>query len=115
MFTDDFRGDPEYDDIYRSNLILKVYSNTPAPCSASFNIGSLPSGFDQWIAACKGGPKDTPGNFIAAEALSTMVNLGYAALRAGQRIVYDPVNVEITNYPEANKYLTREYRPGWEL
>ncbi|MFC1746803.1 Gfo/Idh/MocA family protein [Candidatus Neomarinimicrobiota bacterium] len=81
----------------------------------TYNIGSLPPDFDQWIAACRGGTKDTPGNFISAESLSTMVNLGYTALRAGRKLYYDPVNVAITNYPEANRLLTREYRTGWQL
>ncbi len=85
------------------------------PRSEGYRIGDLPPGFDQWIKACRGGSKDTPGNFLSAEALSTMVNLGYTALRAGRKIEYDPVKVKITNYPEANKYLTREYRKGWEL
>jgi hypothetical protein len=82
---------------------------------AAYTIGSLPPGFDKWIAACKGGPKDTPGNFLSAGPLSTMVNLGYVALRAGRKIEYDPIKMAISNYPEANKYLTREYRNGWEL
>jgi len=85
------------------------------PAQRTFSIGSLPPGFDKWIEACRGGSKDTPGNFISAESLSTMVNLGYVALRAGRKIEYDPIKVEITNYPEANQYLTREYRKGWEL
>jgi hypothetical protein len=37
------------------------------------------------------------------------------ALRSGKKVEYDSVNMKITNVPEANKYLTREYRPGWEL
>jgi hypothetical protein len=41
--------------------------------------------------------------------------LGIVALRAGQgrTIHYDGKAMEITNAPEANQYLTREYRPGW--
>jgi hypothetical protein len=37
------------------------------------------------------------------------------SLRAGMRVEYDPVNMKITNSPEADKYLVREYRKGWEL
>jgi hypothetical protein len=91
-------------------------ARTQAPAGTStYTIGSLPRGFDKWIAACRGGDKNTPGNFISAKPLSTMVNLGYVALRAGRKVEYDPVKVAITNYPEANKLLTREYRKGWEL
>ena len=43
--------------------------------------------------------------------------LGIVALRAGQnkRIEYDAANMSVTNVPEANQYLTREYRAGWAL
>jgi len=37
------------------------------------------------------------------------------ALRAGKRVEYDSKNMRITNDEAANKYLTREYRKGWEL
>ena len=33
----------------------------------------------------------------------------------GRRILFNAAEMKVTNYPEANKYLTREYRPGWEL
>ena len=43
--------------------------------------------------------------------------LGVVALRAGagKKILYDAQNMRITNDPEANQYLTREYRPGWAI
>jgi hypothetical protein len=33
----------------------------------------------------------------------------------GKRLLWDAANAKITNVPEANKYLSREYRKGWEL
>jgi hypothetical protein len=36
-------------------------------------------------------------------------------LRAGKKVEYDNASMKITNVPEANKFLTREYRQGWEL
>jgi len=43
--------------------------------------------------------------------------LGIVALRAGQnrRIEYDAANMTVRNAPEANQWLTREYRTGWAL
>ena len=43
--------------------------------------------------------------------------LGVVALRAGQgkKMLYDGENMEFTNAPEANQYLTREYRAGWAI
>ena len=46
--------------------------------------------------------------------ISEAVNLYAVALRTGKRLLYDAENMKITNVPEANKYLSREYRKGWE-
>ena len=43
------------------------------------------------------------------------INLGAVALRAGKPVEYDSENRRITNDKDANKFLTREYRKGWEL
>jgi hypothetical protein len=75
----------------------------------------LSRGLTDWIAACRGG-QPAPGNFLEAGPISETTNLYAVALRAGGRkILYDSANMQITNLPEANKYLTREYRKGWEL
>jgi hypothetical protein len=74
----------------------------------------LPRGVAEWIAACKDG-RPVAGNFLEAGAISETFNLGAVALRIGRRIEYDAATMKITNIPEANKYLTREYRSGWEL
>lgn len=78
-------------------------------------------GFDKAVAAdqlfvkaCKSG-KQYPGNFMEAEHLNDAVNLYAASLRAGQLLKYDAAARQITNVPAANKYLSREYRNGWEL
>ncbi len=41
--------------------------------------------------------------------------MGNIALRVGHRIEWDPLAFRITNCREANQYLFREYRKGWEL
>jgi hypothetical protein len=33
----------------------------------------------------------------------------------GKRLLFDAANMKVTNVSQANKYLVREYRPGWEL
>jgi hypothetical protein len=42
--------------------------------------------------------------------------LGIVALRAGQskKILYDGAKMQVTNVPEANRWLSREYRQGWQ-
>jgi hypothetical protein len=52
----------------------------------------------------------------AAQLTETML-LGVVALRAGQgkKILYDGEKMQITNAPDANQFLTREYRSGWAI
>jgi hypothetical protein len=45
--------------------------------------------------------------------LTETMLLGVVALRAGRKIEYDGANMRVTNVPEANQYLSREYRQGW--
>jgi hypothetical protein len=69
-----------------------------------------------WARACKG---ETQAScpFDYAAPLTEVMLLGIVALRAGQnrRIEYDAAGMRVTNVPEANQYLTREYRAGWAL
>ena len=69
-----------------------------------------------WAQACKGEAQASAPFEYSARLVETML-LGVVALRAGQgrKILYDGANMTITNAPEANQYLTREYRGGWEL
>jgi hypothetical protein len=45
--------------------------------------------------------------------ITEAVNLYALALRAGRLLKYDSSKMEITNNAEANTYLSREYRSGW--
>ena len=68
-----------------------------------------------------------PGDFLNAGPISETVCLAAVALRAGKaksgsrtypapiKVLYDSASMKITNLADANKYLTREYRQGWEL
>jgi len=71
------------------------------------------SGFQQFIDAIKAG-KQCPGSFTEAWSLTEAVNLYAVALRAGRILKYDASKRMITNVREANKYLSREYRKGWD-
>ncbi|MEX2111266.1 MAG: Gfo/Idh/MocA family oxidoreductase [Gemmatimonadaceae bacterium] len=69
-----------------------------------------------WASAIKGVGKATCPFDYAAGLTETML-LGLVALRTGpgKKILYDGPRMMVTNVPEANQYLTREYRPGWEV
>jgi hypothetical protein len=80
-----------------------------------------PGHHQEWIDACKGG-KPAGSNFDHAGPLAEAVLLGNVALRPAMkekltrtRLLWDSKNLKITNVPEANKYLHREYREGWTL
>jgi predicted dehydrogenase len=68
----------------------------------------------EWIAACKTGSV-TSCNFDYSGAITETVLLGNAAYRTGQKLEWDAANMKVTNYPPANDYLQRAYRPGWTL
>lgn len=66
-----------------------------------------------WIKAFKGGPASY-GDFTLAGPISDAMNLASVSLQlGGRRLLFD--STRITNIPEANRLLTRDYRPGWEL
>jgi predicted dehydrogenase len=67
-----------------------------------------------WIDACKGGPAAC-SNFEYAGPLTEVVLLGNIAVRTASRIEWDGPNMKITNVPEANELLSRNYRQGWSL
>lgn len=69
---------------------------------------------DIWINAFKNNI-ESPGSFLNASAISETILLGGIAIRTGKRLLYDSSSMKITNYADANKYLFREYRKGWEL
>jgi len=71
-----------------------------------------------WAKAIKGqdGAKASSPLEYAAQLTETML-LGLVALRTGQgkKIIYDGDAGQISNLPDANQYLTREYRTGWAI
>ncbi len=94
---------------------MKEYKSPPKTLPRS------PGHHKEWILACKGG-KPAGSNFDWAGMLSEVVLLGNIAVHMGQelyekglKLYYDGPNMKITNLPEANKYMRREYRKGWSL
>ena len=84
-----------------------------APAARRREPGEVSPSMRQWMAATKGG-QQSPGSFLNAGPISEAVNLYAVALRTGRKLLYDGANRKITNVPEANKYLSREYRKGWD-
>ena len=57
----------------------------------------------------------SPGRFENAAAITDAVNLGTVALCAGRKVAFDSQSMQVTNAPDANAYLRRDYRDGWQL
>ena len=86
----------------------------PLPPSTEGGGGKAGPRHGGWLEAFRGG-EPSPGNFLNAAAITDAVNLGTVALRTGRKVLFDSKKMRITNVPEANKYLYRKCRKGWEL
>ncbi|HAW32484.1 MAG TPA: dehydrogenase, partial [Planctomycetaceae bacterium] len=73
-----------------------------------------PGHFEEFVVACKGGDP-AMSNFNYASRLTETTLLGNAAIRAGKKLEWNAKKMEFTNAPEANKFLSRDYRDGWSL
>ncbi|MHC4643103.1 MAG: Gfo/Idh/MocA family protein [Planctomycetota bacterium] len=67
-----------------------------------------------WARACKEG-RSAGADFEYSGLLTEVCLLGNVARRVDARIEWDPVNMKVTNLPEANKYVRTQYRKGWSL
>ncbi len=74
----------------------------------------LSPGLKAWADYARGNGAPSAGNFLNAGPISEAVNLYAIALRTGKKLMWDAATSSITNLPDANRYLAREYRKGWE-
>lgn len=68
----------------------------------------------EWVDACKTG-SETSCNFDYSGALTEAVLLGLVAYRTGKTIDWDAQSLKATGCPEADAFITKEYRKGWEI
>jgi predicted dehydrogenase len=74
-----------------------------------------PGHYEEWVAACKGGPRPV-SNFDYAGPLTEIMLLGVLSLKApGRRLEWDSENQKIKNAPELNHLVHAEYRKGWSI
>jgi predicted dehydrogenase len=103
------------------------YSNNPVLYPQSLNeaarnipqIERSPGFQREFIMACKQEkPWDFPkSNFIYAGAICETLLLGNLTTQVGvgKKLLWDSKALKFTNSPEANAFVTRVYRKGWEL
>ena len=100
----EFRGENPV--LYTDNKTVIPEKAAAAPATSDAN--------NVWIDSFRNNTQ-SPGSFIYAGPVTETILLGGVALRTGKRVEYDTATMKITNIPDANKYLVREYRKGWEL
>jgi predicted dehydrogenase len=77
------------------------------------SIAPSPGHHAEWLAAAKSG-KIPSCNFDYAGPLSEAVLLANVSYRSGSIVEFDAKKLKIKNNPEAEKYLSAVWRPGWK-
>jgi hypothetical protein len=91
----------------------KFANYTPPPRTLPRSPGGE---YQQWIQAIlNNDPARAEMPFSYSGPLSETLALGNVAYRVGKKLEWDPVHLKATNCPEADQFIRREYRPGWEL
>jgi len=69
----------------------------------------------QWVDACRGIGK-TSAPFDYAGPMTETVLIGCLATRfPNKKLEWDGVNMKVTNVSEANQFVRKSYRKGWEV
>ncbi|HRY48252.1 MAG TPA: Gfo/Idh/MocA family oxidoreductase [Candidatus Paceibacterota bacterium] len=73
--------------------------------------------FKNFIEACRARNTETAVSFEYGTRLTEFALLGNLAQHAGEKrkIEWDGPNMKVTNMPELNAWVKREYRKGWQL
>lgn len=71
--------------------------------------------YHQWVDACRGNG-ETSMSFSLGGPLTEALLLGVVANRfPDEKLIWDAESMTVTNKPEANKLVRREYREGFEV
>ena len=120
----------------------KIYLNTGEKIEMPPASPDAPKGLPEyghqihWTEACKAGfnskeHKALSSSFDYSGPMTETVLMGNLAIRSymhksknekgdidfhgRMKLLWDGINMKITNFEEANQFVTREYRNGWEL
>jgi predicted dehydrogenase len=117
----EFEGDdllPEGGTLYIGDK-AKMFGHVVIPEAARKELGRppkmierSPGHWEEWFRACQGG-EPAGANFDVASVVTQAVLLGNISQLTRKRLLWD--GTKITNVPDANKFLGREYRKGWEI
>ena len=71
--------------------------------------------YQNFVVACLGGPKSV-SHFAQTGPMTEAILLGTVAIRVPDQLLeWDSAKMKFPNYPDADKYLRRTYREGWNV
>jgi predicted dehydrogenase len=73
-----------------------------------------PGHWIEWIQACKGEGPAPGSNFLYSGWVTESNHLGNVAYRTGKKLEWDYVSLRARNAPEADQFIRRPYRKGWD-
>lgn len=83
--------------------------------STKYEMADDQDHYHGWIDGCISG-KQPSDDFTYGALLTETILLGTIAIRfKGETLDWDAENMKFTNMEEANKWVTRDYREGWDL
>jgi predicted dehydrogenase len=97
-------------DGYKAKLNDGSKPDTPAE-----TIAKSPGFYNEWIGACKGGPRSTCDFVDYSGALAESVLLANTAFRAGGGFDWDAQELKASGNPNVDQYLYPEFRDGWKV
>jgi hypothetical protein len=75
-----------------------------------------PGHHQEWIDACKAGqPEMAMAGFWYSGPFTESLLVGNLAVRLGKRVEWDSKTMRSPNCPEADNYITKFYRAGFDL
>jgi GFO/IDH/MocA oxidoreductase family protein len=108
------------------NLVAGTYADDPtlldAAKMADITAHPVPQKYprskgvyDEWIAACKGGPRAGSAFDTYSGPFTEMVLLGCLAVRLGRALDIDPATGAVKNVTVPPEFIRPVYRQGWSL
>ena len=73
--------------------------------------------FVNFIETVRSGRTDTAVSFDYGTRLTEFAILGNLAMHvgAGKKVMWDGPKMKVTNFPELNQWVKRDYRKGWQV
>ncbi|MCG9971966.1 Gfo/Idh/MocA family oxidoreductase [Christiangramia crocea] len=99
---------------YEEPVLFDAKGNIQKIPEFSLEGADLRDETSEMIDAFKG-VKASRGSIDKVQNVAETICLGNLAIRMDDRLEWDIDNMRVTNNEEANQYVSRDYRPGWEL